>query len=273
MKGGWASIPARHLLLALAFLILVLGVPLLAPNDPFEMDLDNRIQPPSLRFPMGTDSLGRCVLSRTLYGGAVSVGLALAATLSSAALGMGLGLCSSSAGAVTRAVAMWMIDVMLAFPFLILAVVIAGLLGGSMLTTWLGLTAAGFVWWARFSSDLFIRAGESDFVKAARAMGIPALRLAGRYLLPQVMPHATVALLLQMAAMVTAVSGLSYLGFGAQPPTPEWGTMLKDAQIYMIDYPWLMIGPGLAITVCVAAFTAVGEALRRRFALKPLNRW
>ncbi|WP_445893323.1 ABC transporter permease [Desulfosoma sp.] len=213
------------------------------------------------------------MFSRTLYGGAISLGFSLAATLFSAILGIILGLSSSMGGRILRPIADWVMDVMLAFPSLILAVVIAGLLGPSALNTSLGLTAAGFAWWARFSRSLFIKAGQTDFVRAAISMGIPGPRVLRRYLFPQVMPSLLVAALLQAAGMVTAVSGMSYLGFGAQPPVPEWGSMLREAQLYMADYPWVMAGPGLAVTVSVGIFTAAGEALRRRFSLKPVTRW
>lgn len=272
MKGT-RLLPPWPLWLAAALVLLGLSGPILAPADPLKVDLERRLEAPSHRFPLGTDALGRCVLSRTLHGGFLSLGFALGATLLSCILGIALGLASSLADRMLRPVLDWVIDVMLAFPFMILAVAIAGLLGPSALNTSLGLAAAGLAWWARFSRSLFMKAVETDFVRAAKAMGIRRPRLIRKYLFPQAMPSLAVAALLQTAGMVTAASGMSYLGFGAQPPVPEWGSMLREAQLYMADYPWMMIGPGVAVTASVGVFTAAGEALRRSFSLKPLTRW
>ena len=247
-----------------AFLVLGVLAPWISPHDPYRGDLGRRLEPPSAAFPLGTDALGRCVASRVLHGTLVSLGAALAAAAAAFLLGAAVGLAAGLAGPPCSRLLALGIDAALALPALLLAVSLAGLMSPSLFSVVAALSLVGWPWWARWLRALVLEARHREYVRAAVALGVGGRRILIRYLWPQIAPPAAVAFAVRMGAMLVAVSGLSYLGLGAQPPQPEWGRMLEESRPYLGRAPWLMIAPGTAITLCVASCQMIAESLRGR---------
>ncbi len=249
-------------LMGVLILTTIFG-PLVAPRDPLRTDLDNRLQAPGMTYPLGTDSLGRCVLSRILCGARTSLGGSLAASFLALGVGTLFGLGSAlGARRVHGIVLNGLIDVFLAFPGLILALVIIGVFGPSLNSLILGLAASGWAWYGRLIRSLVLSAEGKEFVRGGRALGVRGGRLLGRYLLPLLGPPLLVAVSLRLGWMVLGMAGLSFLGLGPQPPHPEWGVMLQESRIYLLRAPWLMIAPGLALSLTVLGFNLLAEGLR-----------
>lgn len=260
----------RQLPLLAGILLLILIVttavlaPWLAPRNPLATDLAHRLIPPSMAHPLGTDQLGRCVLSRVMVGARISMGGALTASFLSLFIGVGLGMPAALGGPWLKVLLTALIDMALALPGLIIALVFAGLLGASMQSLIAGLVLATWAWWARLVRGLAISAQEKEFVLAARVAGVRGLRLLVRYILPQLKEPILAAAALKTGRIILAFSGLSYLGLGPAPPAPEWGSMLQEAGIYMTRAPWLMLAPGTAVTLTVLALNLLGEGLNGR---------
>lgn len=253
--------------------VIVMASSVIAPNDPYKTDLQHRLQAPSPEYPLGTDQLGRCVCSRIIYGSRVSLSGAVGALLLSLITGFCTGLAAALGTSRADRTAMIICDLFLAFPFIILAVILSGITGPSLKSLMFSIGMAGFAWWARFIRGMILSAKEKDFVKAAVAMGIGRRRLIYRYIVPQILPPLLVSLSLSAGRIVVVISGLSYLGLGVQAPVPEWGNMLKEARLYMTQAPWLVLSPGIAVTFCVLAFNLMGEGLRDYFEVKQAGIW
>ena len=253
---------ATGLTLVGVLLLAALGAPFISPYDPTAINLDAMLSPPSAQHWLGTDSLGRDVLSRMLYGGQISLLVGLVAVGISAVVGIGLGLLAGYYGRWVDGLVMRLVDVMLAFPtfFLILAVI--ALLEPSLvnimvvigLTSWMGLT--------RLVRAELLRLRGLDFMHAARLQGVAPTRLMLRHLLPNALAPVWVAITLGIAAAVLIESGLSFLGIGVQPPTPSWGNILMDGKANIDVAWWLSVFPGLAILLTVLGYTLLGEGLR-----------
>ena len=260
-----------------SLLILLFALALAArvwlPDDPNRFDLSRRLAPPSWHHPLGTDNLGRCVASRVLAGAGLTLGAGVLASLLAFLPGLLIGLAAGMMRGRFDAIAMGLVDVALAFPGLVLALVLAGFLQPSLASVVLGLALAGWPWWARFVRGLVLVAREKEYVMAAVALGIGPLPLMVRYILPQLRPPLLVALAMRTGAMLAAVSGLSYLGLGAQPPAAEWGRMLDEARMHLSRAPWLMIGPGVALSLAVAGFNLLAEGLRDHWAIRRFRGW
>jgi len=229
------------------------------------------LQPPGLYYPLGTDSLGRCVLSRLLYGARTSLGGSLLASTLALGIGVLLGLGSALGNRRLRGPLKGLIDIFLAFPGLVLALVIIGVLGPSWGSLILGLAASGWAWYGRLIRSLVLTAEGKEFVRGGRALGVGGLRLLRRYLLPLLGPPLLVTVSLRLGWMVLGLAGLSYLGLGPQPPNPEWGAMLQESRIYFLRAPWLMIAPGLALTLTVLGFNLLAEGLRDALDLRGID--
>ncbi|MCB2225901.1 MAG: ABC transporter permease subunit [Desulfarculaceae bacterium] len=260
-QGRWAVGWGGALLLTM--LAAAMLAPWLAPHDPLATDLVRRLQEPSWHYPLGTDQLGRCVFSRLLWGGRLSLGAALAASLLALAWGACLGLAAGLGGRRADACLNLFIDAALALPGLMLALVLTGMLGPSLPSLVLGLAGASWAWWARLVRSLALGAAHKEYVLAGRAVGVRGTRLLTRYIFPQLREPVLAAAALKTGWIILAISGLSYLGLGAQPPAPEWGGMLQESRLYLTQAPWLMLAPGAAITLTVAACTLLGEGLQQ----------
>ena len=241
---------------------LAVGAPLFAPADPAAVNAADRLLPPSLAHPFGTDNLGRDILSRIIWGARLSLGTAALATALILTLGVGLGLVSGYFGGLVDDLLMRVVDVLLAFPALILALAIVGTLGPGGVSVIIGIVAVAWADYARVMRGLVLAAREQPYVESARAIGAPHRRIILRHLLPNVVPPIVVLASLEMGGIILAVSALSFLGLGAQPPTPEWGAMLNDGRVFIQSAPQLMVYPGLAISIVVVGFNLLGDGLR-----------
>lgn len=253
-------------LLGLVIILTVVAVaafaPYLAPNEPVRVDLTQRLAPPSTQYPLGTDHLGRCLLSRLIYGARVSLSAAALALSAIILISIPLGTLAGYCGGWVDNTIMRIVDVLLAFPGLILALVIAGMLGPGLLNVMLALSLVWWVGYARVIRGMVLAVKEKEFILAARACGTPELGIIVRHILPNVLSPVIVLATLDMGKLILAISGLSFLGLGAQPPTPEWGAMLNDGRPYMQVAPQLMVYPGLCIMTVVLAFNLLGDGLR-----------
>ena len=246
-------------------LVLTLLGPMLAPIDPAAVNFSARMESPSLAHPVGTDWLGRDQLSRMLDGARASLGLSLAISLGSAVLGLGIGLASAAAGTWGDRLLTRGTEVMQAFPELIAALAIAALFGASVLNLVLALVLTGWMRYARLTRGLSLAIAARDHVLLARLSGLSQVAILRRHILPLILPALLVMWTGGWARSILAVSALGFLGFGMQPPAPEWGAMLLDARRYMVDAPHLLWVPGLAILFAVLSISLVGDRLRDLF--------
>lgn len=246
-------------------LLIVLGAifaPVLTPYDPTGQHLENRLESPSLEHPLGTDQLGRDVLTRLLYGARISLRIGVAVVGISLAIGTAVGVTAGYAGGYVDEALMRIVDVLLAFPGLLLALVIAGILGPSLTNIMIALAAVGWTRYARVVRGSTLSVTQREFVKASQLMGVSRLRIVGRHVLPNVIGPVVVLATIDMAGVILGTAGLSFLGLGAQPPTPEWGTMIAEGRNYLRDAWWVVNVPGLAIMLAVLGFNLLGDGLR-----------
>lgn len=246
---------------AVLLVLAALG-PVLAPADLFDVDIGNRLQPPGPGHPFGTDEFGRDILVRLIHGtrislsvGAISVGISLG-------IGGLLGLVGAYAGGLPDLLVVGVIDLLLAFPTLLLALAVVAILGPSLEHTMLAVGVSGVPGFARLTRSTVLVVKEHAYIEAARAMGAGHGRILRRHILPNIAASIIVLTTLAFPAAILSTAALGFVGLGAQPPTPEWGTMLAGARIYMLRAPWLVNIPGLAIVITVLAFNLLGNALR-----------
>ncbi len=248
--------------IAVLALLAALLAPWLATRDPTATNFGSRFASPSRSHPMGTDNLGRDEFSRILHGARLSLGMAVAGTVGISVVGITLGLVAGMYGRLAETLIMRVADVFLALPTLILALVVVGLLGQGLRNLIITIVLVQWPGYARIVRGMTLKVRERDFVEAARAAGTSRLRIVARHVAPNLVGPVVVLSTLDMGRVLLAVSGLSFLGFGISPPTPEWGAMLADAKIYLDRAPQLLAWPGLSITTMVLAFNLAGDGLR-----------
>jgi len=234
----------------------------IAPHDPVEIDLRNRLLSPDSEYPLGTDDLGRCLLSRLIYGTRISLQIGIIVVGITSSSGIILGMISGYYGGIIDEMIMRSVDIMLAFPGIILALAIAGLLGPGLFNVMIALAIVGWTGYARVVRGVVLSGKEMDFVESARALGMSDLYIIYRHILPGCIAPVIVMATLGMAYTILAAAALSFLGLGAQPPTPEWGSMLNHGKNFMRTAPHLTTFPGLAIMITVMAFNFLGDGLR-----------
>jgi peptide/nickel transport system permease protein len=246
------------------FFLVVIAIlaPLITPYDPIELDLESRLSSPGGNHMMGTDNLGRDVLSRIIYGARISLSMATVVVVIVMLLGIALGTTAGYFGGIIDGAIMRVVDLLLAFPNIILALVIAGILGPSLTNVMIALGAVWWVSYARIIRGSVLSVKEKEFIEAARAMGCSNTYIAIRHLLPNVLSPVIVLVTLDMGNVILSIAALSFLGLGVQPPIPEWGTMLNEGRPFMETAPYLMIFPGLMIMIAVLAFNFLGDGLR-----------
>lgn len=250
------------LFVSVMILLLTLFGPLLAPYDPTAINIPNRLAPPGGKFLLGTDALGRDILSRLLHGARWSLGLAFLISFITLIIGALIGLAAALGGRIADWLSMRATDTFLAFPELVAAVVIAGLLGANTWSLIFALSITGWMRYARVTRGIGLSLKSRGYVLQARLAGLSPLAIARWHYLPSLLPSLTVVWTGMFARSILSISALGFLGFGVQPPTPEWGTMLLDARIHMRSTPMQMIWPGMAVVLCVLAINLAGDALR-----------
>jgi peptide/nickel transport system permease protein len=244
------------------FLFLVVFGSVLAPHDPIQPNVALKLQPPSSTYWFGTDELGRDVFSRVLSGAKYSLGIAFIILSIAVVVGTLVGLIAGYVGGLVDELLMRLTDLFLAFPALVLAMAIAATLGRNLQNTVIALTVVYWPWYARLVRGQVLWLKEREFIEAARAIGASPWRIVGRHILPNTFAVIIVQLTLDVGYAVLATSGLSFLGLGAQPPTPEWGTMIAGARTFFRDAWWYITFPGLALTLTVLGFNLLGDGLR-----------
>ena len=233
-----------------------------APYDPLAQDLASRLQPPSQAHWLGTDQLGRDLLSRILYGARISLIVGVVVVALAGALGTLVGLIAGYTAGLADEGLMRLTEVFLAFPPLILAMAIAGALGPSLGNAIIAIAAVTWAVYARLSRGQVLSLRRREYVEAARAIGAGRTRIIARHLLPNAIAPLLVQASFDMGSAIISAAGLSFIGFGAQPPTPEWGVMISEGRNFISTEPWLSLFPGLAILLTVGAFNLLGDALR-----------
>jgi len=249
--------------------LAAVGAPLISPFDPIEQDLgDLRLKAPGFRdaggrvHPLGTDHLGRDLLARVIHGARPALLVGFAAVAISGLIGMAAGLISGYFGGRTDDVLMRLADIQLAFPFILLAIAVIGVLGPSLKTIIIVIGVSSWVVYARIVRGAVLTLREREFVQAARALGGGDVRILLRHVLPNAFTPWLVVATLDMARVIVIESALSFLGLGVQPPTPTWGGMLADGRVYISTAWWLATFPGLAILVTVLGINLFGDGLR-----------
>jgi peptide/nickel transport system permease protein len=252
--------------LAIAILALFAAcailAPLIAPYDPLAQTLGSRLQPPSPEHWLGTDQLGRDMLSRLLYGARISLVIGVVVVALAGLFGTFVGLVAGYAGGLTDEGLMRLTEVFLAFPPLILAMAIAGALGPSLTNAIIAIAAVTWAVYARLARGQILALRRREYVEAARSIGASPTRIIVRHLLPNAIAPLMIQASFDMGAAIIAAAGLSFIGFGAQPPTPEWGVMISEGRNFISTQPWLSLFPGLAILFAVGAFNILGDGLR-----------
>jgi peptide/nickel transport system permease protein len=257
----------RRLGIGIVILAVVSAVvgPWIVPFDPIAQDLPHRLAGATWQHPLGFDELGRDVLSRLLSGARVSLFVGLSVVSTSAVIGTAVGAVAGYVGgwvddAIGRA-----IDILLAFPGILLAIALVAVLGPSLTNVVLALVLTGWVGYARLVRGQVLKLRELEYVQAARALGAPALRILVRHVVPGAVSAVIVQATLGMAGAIIAEASLSFLGLGVQPPTASWGTMIDAGRSHLLDAPHLTLFPGLALALVVLGFNFAGDALRDRF--------
>jgi len=253
-------------LIIILFLVFVaLFAPFVAPHDPYKQNLEKTLLLPCKEYPMGTDELGRCILSRIIFGTRISLQIGIIVTGLTACIGVLLGMMAGYYGGILDEIIMRIVDILLAFPGLVLALAIAGLLGPGLFNVMFALTIVGWTGYARVVRGSVLSVKEKEFVEAARAIGAGDMHILLCHILPNVVTPIIVMVTLGMGNVILAAASLSFLGLGAQPPTPEWGTMLNNGRAFMRMAPYLTTFPGMAIMITVLAFNLLGDGLRDIF--------
>jgi peptide/nickel transport system permease protein len=250
------------LLLVVSLVAAAVLAPLLAPHDPNEVDVARKYLAPSREFLLGTDNLGRDILSRLLVGARLSIGTSVVAGLSIGVLGLVMGMLAGWFGGAVDLVISRVVDILLAFPLFLLALGITGLVGPGLRNLTLALVSIAWAGYARIVRSAVLAERGKPYVEAARAAGASEGRVLRKHVLPNVVAPVLVLTTLDMGVVLLAVSGLSFLGLGVEPPTAEWGAMLAEGRNYLDQGPQMTVFPGAAIFLMVLGFNLLGDGLR-----------
>jgi peptide/nickel transport system permease protein len=248
--------------------LLSIFAPFISGYNPDRIDLDSLKETPSLKHLFGTDSKGRDMLSRILYGGRISIGIAITAALLSMSIGLIIGLCSGYFGGKVDVAIMAFVDLILSFPALLLAIGISIILPPGIYTVMIAIAAVGWASVARLIRGYILTLREALFIDAARALGCSNTRILFVHLMPQCIPLLLVIMGLKLGGYILTEASLSFLGLGAQPPTATWGSMISTNRAYISSAPWMVLFPGLMIAIVALCSNILGDALRNRYGLK-----
>lgn len=259
--------------MVIAVLVLIALFPgLFASHDPVQADLNQKFLKPCKEMPLGADHMGRCILCRMIYGTRVSLFVSGAVVLITATVGVCVGMFSGFYGGKTDTVLMRIVDVFLGFPSFLFTLAFVGMFGGGTKNLIIALSFFGWMHYARVVRSEVLSLREKEFIKAARGMGIGNASNILRHVLPNIIGPVIVIMTMEVGGIILSTSGLSFLGIGVQPPTPEWGYMLNDAKVYISDMPQLMLYPGAAIMLTILSFNFLGDSLKDALDVKE-SRW
>lgn len=260
-----------YALVMLLVILAVLILPFFAPNDPYTAQFLYRLKPPSLEYPLGTDALGRCVLSRLMYGARLTTASALAVVLCASVIGSLIGAIAGMVGGVLDRALMRFCEGMSVFPALAICMIIAGTLGLGLQAVIIALITVHWTDYARVVRNAVIVERTKPYVMAAEALGARRHRIARRHIFPNIIGPLLTLGAYSMSWAILAFAGLSFLGLGVEPGTPEWGLMIAESRNYLRDYPRLVLAPGLTIAAFVVAVNLLGDMLGDRFRLRQIN--
>ncbi|PCJ92336.1 MAG: D-ala-D-ala transporter subunit [Hyphomicrobiales bacterium] len=264
---GWLQFRGNQMAM-FGFLILVGLVfvaafaPLLSPYDPFALELGNRLQPPSAEHWLGTDSLGRDMLSRIIYGSRITLYIVTLVALIAPIAGLFVGTVAGYMGGFIDVILMRITDIFLAFPRLVLALAFVAALGAGIENAVLAISLTAWPPYARIARAETLTIRNSDYIHAVKLQGAGAMRIITKHIWPLCISSLIIRVTLDMAGIILAAAGLGFLGLGAQPPSPEWGAMVSDGRKFILDYWWVATIPGLAIFTISLAFNLLGDGLR-----------
>lgn len=263
MLGGRASLAVCAFLLTTVFLMALLA-PWIAPHDPNKVQLALKLQPPSAEHLLGTDHLGRDILSRIMFGARISVGLVSFVFAASVVIGVAVGTLAGYIGGWLDQLVMRICDGLLAFPNLVLVLGIVGIMGPGIVQIVFALLLVQWVYYARMSRGLVMYLRVASFVAAAKVCGSGLLVILRKHILPHIFPQIVVIGTLEMGWAIMDISALSFLGLGIQPPAAEWGAMINEGRAFIRSAPHLLVYPGICIFLVVVAFNGLGESMARR---------
>lgn len=250
------------LILALLVVGVAVFAPWIAPKDPLEAIMLDSLKAPCAEYPLGTDKLGRDMLSRVIYGTRTSLVMTLCLVAVIFVVGTLLGILAGYFGGIVDEIIMRIADMMISFPGLVLAIAIAGMLGPNIVNAVIAISAVSWTKYARLSRSMVLKVKKSLFIEAAVVNGTKTTRILWRHVLPNMLTTMVVTAAADIGTMMLELASLSFLGFGATAPTPEWGLMLNEGRTYMAKAPWLMISPGIAIVIVVVIFNMLGDSIR-----------
>jgi peptide/nickel transport system permease protein len=258
--------------IVLSILILISLISLFAPflsrYDPDRIDLGSLKEPPNLNHFLGTDSKGRDILTRILYGGRISISIAVFSAFLSMAVGLAVGLCSGYFGGRIDTAIMAFVDLILSFPALLLAIGISVIFPPGVYTVLIAIAAVGWASFARIIRGYVLTLRESSFVEAARSVGCSNARILLVHLLPQCLPILLVVAGMKIGGYILTEASLSFLGLGAQPPAATWGSMISANRVYISSAPWMVFPPGFMIALTALCFNILGDTLREKYGLR-----
>lgn len=250
------------LLLTIALCAFACIAPYSTPNDPYRVQLENAKQPPNAQFPFGTDQLGRCVLSRIMAGAPATIYSSLIIVGATFLFGTLAGVLCGYFGGRLDSIIMRIVDVILAFPGIVLAIAVAGILGAGITNAVLALSFTNWTQYARLSRSQVLAMREDAFIQSARLSGSSDIRIIIRHILPHVVRVLIVTASLAIGGTILELAGLSFLGLGAQPPKAEWGVMMNEGRSLLQQAPWIILYPGLTILAVVMLFNLLGDSIR-----------
>lgn len=243
-------------------LFVTIFAPWLEPHDPTAMNTSQAFIAPCLAYPFGTDNLGRCILSRVIEGSRISLVTASLVVLFGACLGGTIGIVSGYVGGKVDTVLMRLTDVFLAFPTIVFALAVSTVLGTGAINLIIALLCVHWTRYARLVRGEAVMLRSEEFIESAKAIGNSSLQVIRRYLIPNIASKVIVLMSLDLGGVILFCSALSFLGLGAQPPSPDWGAMISDGKDYLRYAPWMSFFPGLAIALSAVAFNLLGDGLR-----------
>ena len=255
----------KFLFIVLFLLIICvtsLLAPYISPNDPYTVDLSNVLKAPSKEFPFGTDSLGRCVFSRVLYGGSNTIFSALIVVSITFIVGSFIGVISGYIGGKFDTIVMRIVDVFLAFPGLVIAIAVAGILGGGIINAMIAIGAISWTKYTRIARSKVFELKEETFIQATRLSGKGEIYIIFKHILPNILPYLIVTTSLDVGTVIIEISSLAFLGLSSPLPSPEWGAMISEGKSMIQFAPWIMIAPGAAILIVVVLFNLLGDIVR-----------
>jgi peptide/nickel transport system permease protein len=256
-KTSWIG-----LVLFLAVVAVAVLAPWLAPNDPLDQDVFSKLQGPSAQYPLGTDYFGRCILSRLMHGARYSLTIGVVSTLIAMLVGSAIGILAGWYGGRFDVVLMQAMDIMLAFPALILGLIIVAMLGPTMPNIIVAIAFTSIPAFARIARAPTIAVRGREYVEACRALGYSDLRIMVLHILPNILAEILVMSSLWLASAIRTEASLAFIGLGLRPPTPTWGGMIREGFENILDSYWLALAPGVAILIVVFALNLLGDGLR-----------